>query len=362
MPDSTLSTLQNIKTKVRRLTRSLSSNQLSDSDLNTYINQFLLYDVPEHIRHTNFKTVLTFYTQPFVDTYSTNTTDPTNPLYNFTNTYISVNPPVYVSGYQAVWVESESQFYGIYPKISSIQSIGSMGDGSTTAFSGNINTNTSSTSINGNVGLILAGSVLFESADVNGLGISLVDYPVLNGDGVQTSNVVGALGPVGQPINTLPSAYGQINYVTGEFNLDFQVAPAAGATINSQTFITQPAIPQTVMFFDGMFKVRPVPDQVYAIQVEAYIRPTELLSNSQQPQLAEFWEWIAYGAAKKVFEDRMDTDSIQQILPEYHKRELLVNRRTIVQQTPQAVSTIYKEQTGAAGQYGSGWFSGGGQF
>ena len=152
-----------------------------------------------------------------------------------------------------------------------------------------------------------------------------------------------------------------VNNVISEVNGSY-TAPANGATINSQTVLTQPSIPQTIMFFDGKFTLRPVPDQVYKVQVEAYVRPTELLNNTDQPLLAEMWEYIAYGAAKKVFEDRMDTDSIQQILPEYKNREKLVNRRTVVQQTNQRASSIYTEQTGGAGAYGAGWFSGGGLF
>lgn len=362
MPDNTLSTLSQIQTKVRRLTRSVSENQLSTTDLNNYINTFVLYDFPEHLRLLNLKTVLTFYTEPFVDTYGTNTTDPTNPLYNFDNQYITVNPPVYIGGYQALWVQSESQFYGIYPKIATISSIGTTGDGATTSFSGNINTNLTGNGSGGPVALILAGSVLFESMTATGLGISLVDYPILDGDGNQISNIIGALGPVGQPVNTLPSPYGQINYLTGEFSLNFPVAPANGVAINSQCYITQPSIPQTVLFYDGQFVLRPVPDQVYKVQVEAFIRPTELLISTQQPQLSEWWQYIAYGCAKKIFEDRMDLESVQQILPEFKNQERLILRRTIVQLTNQRSTTIYTEQTGTAGQYGAGWFAGGGLF
>jgi len=43
------STLETIKIKVRRLTRSPSEAQLSDADLNQYINTFLIYDLPEHL-------------------------------------------------------------------------------------------------------------------------------------------------------------------------------------------------------------------------------------------------------------------------------------------------------------------------
>lgn len=353
MPDNTLSTLSQIKTKVRRLTRSLSTSQLSETDLETYINQFLLYDFPEHLRHQNFHTVLTFYTEPYVDVYETDTTDTSDPLYNFKNKYITVNPPAYISGYQALWVQSENQLFGIYPKISSIQSIGSLGDGATVTFTGNINTNTSS-GANGTVGLILPGSVLFESMTANGIGISLIDYPHYSG--VTLSNISSPLGPVGFTGSLVGNPYGSINYITGDFTATFATAPGDGETINSQVVLTQPSIPQTIMFFDGKFTLRPVPDQVYRVQVEAYVRPTELLSNSQSPELAELWEMVAYGASKKIFEDRMDTDSIQQILPEYNKRFVLANRRTVVQQTNQRTSTIYTENL--AGFSGTGWGQG----
>jgi hypothetical protein len=105
------STLQAIQTKVRRLTRSPSLSQISDNQLNEYINTFILYDFPEHLRLFSLRTVLTFYTQPGVDTYETNTTDPTDPLYNFKNKYTTVNPPAYIAGYQALWSQSKDQFF-----------------------------------------------------------------------------------------------------------------------------------------------------------------------------------------------------------------------------------------------------------
>ena len=58
----------------------------------------------------------------------------------------------------------------------------------------------------------------------------------------------------------------------------------------------------------------------------------------------------------------MDYDSINLIMPSLKEQEMLINRRTIVQQTSQRTSTIYTEQTSSAGAYGSGWFNGGGSF
>src|SRR5271157_5332142 len=97
------SNLQAIQIKARRLTRSPSLSQLSDIDLNQYINTFILYDFPEALRLFSLRAVLTFYTQPNVDTYSTNTTNLLDPLYNFKNKYIAVHQPIFMAGIQAYY-------------------------------------------------------------------------------------------------------------------------------------------------------------------------------------------------------------------------------------------------------------------
>ena len=357
IPDETYSTLGKIKTKVRRLTASLSTAQLSDDDLNQYINTFVLYDFPEHLRLFNLKTTLTFFTRPYIDQYATNTTDATDPLYNFKNRYITVNQPAYIAGKQALWSQSEDQFFGMYPMINFIQSIGITGDGTTVTFTGNINTNQPNIQSSGQGGLILRNNVLFSSVDVNGLPLTLIDFPAPQ----ETFPLIGYLGAPGSNAGISTNS-GQINYSTGNFTLTFTTAPAAGKLIDSQTIIVQPSIPQSILFYDTTFTMRPVPDQAYRVTMEAFVRPTELLADSQQPELAEWWQYIAYGTAKKVFEDRRDIENVQKIMPEFKTQEKLINRRTIVQQTNQRTSTIYTEQTGASGQIGGGWFSGGSQF
>src|SRR6202158_3665681 len=96
-PNNTLSA---IETKVRRLTRSPSTAQLSQADLDNYINTFVVYDFPEQLRTFNLRTQFTFYTNPGQDVYPTDIDSfggvTTNPLYNFQNLYLTVHPPFYV--------------------------------------------------------------------------------------------------------------------------------------------------------------------------------------------------------------------------------------------------------------------------
>lgn len=380
MADSSLFAIQQ---KVRRITRSLSEAQLSTAQLNQYINTFVLYDFPETLRLFNLKTTFNFYTLPFVDTYST-TTNVNSPLYNFTNKYITTSEPIYIAGYQSLFSESRQQFYSIYPIVNSIANIGVSGDGTTTTFSGVINSQQANVP-QGSTQFItlLQNNVLFSAVDIYENGLAMADSPILDATtgnptnygllyNALTTNEQTFPGNSGQiPVLTLAAPYASqvgfpssnyINYVTGEFTVTFATAPYAGSTINSQTVPCNPSLPQSLLFFDGEFIVRPVPDQSYRIDMEVFIQPTELLSAGQTPELEEWWQYIAWQASKKVFEDRMDYDSINLIMPSLKEQEMLINRRTIVQQTSQRTSTIYTEQTSSAGAYGSGWFNGGGSF
>jgi hypothetical protein len=335
----------------------MSENLLSTGDLNQYINTFVLYDFPEHLRLLNLRTTFEFVTQPYQDVYVTNPTNTNDPLYDFDNQYITVNQPVYVAGFQALFMESRQQFYGIYPLLNSIASIGVAGNGSTTSFSGVINTNQALVPPNVVQTLILLkNNVLFSSVDSNYNGLALQDYPI-------SASIGNLFVPGGAPTSTTvqdPNNY--VNYITGQFTITFPTAPGTGQAINSQTVPLQPSMPQSVLFYDGSFVLRPVPDQPYTVNMEVFARPTALLASGQNPQLNEWWQFIAYGAAIKVFQDRSDLDSVEQIMPEFQKQMDLINRRTIVQQTSQRSTTIYTQDHGAAGAYGPGWFASGGQF
>ncbi len=346
-----VTTLSEIKNKVRRLTRSLSTSILSDTDLEQYINTFVLYDFPEHLRLSTLESTFEFYTEPYKDVYETSIVT-TDPLFNFKNKYISIHQPIYIAGYETLFSESREQFFNIYPQLSNIQSIGTTGNGVTTVFSGTINVLQGTT----NPVVLLRENVLFDSIDTNNNALTMIDFPI--------SSTFGNLYvPGGSPTSTtVQDPVNFINYVTGQFVVTFTGAPATGQVINSQTVPEQPSRPLALLFYDTKFTLRPVPDQSYKVQMNVFKQPTELLSDGQNLELNEWWQYISYGASKKVFEDRMDLESVQMIMPEFKKQENLINRRTIVQQTSQRSPTIYTENNGGAGAYGPGFFSGGGQF
>lgn len=334
-PDSTLAA---IRKKFRRLTRAPSTNQVSDADVDEYINTFILYDFPENIRLFNLRTVFTWYTQPFVDTYSTNTTDVNSAFFNFKNKYIAIHQPVFLAGIQGFYTQWRDIFYGYYPQFNTIAPIpGIVGNGNTGPFNGTITASP-----------VLANNVVITCLDTNGAAMVLVDYPV--------TNLQGGLGLVNAP-QGLTSPFGTINYATGVVtNVTFPRNTQAQAPITSETISYQPGKPLALLYYNDTFTVRPVPDQVYVIQVEADIRPTALLDETQTPELEQWWQYISYGSAIKYLQDKLDNETVNLLLPEFRKQETLCLRTTLTQQAEERTVTIYTQGK----NYGFGWFGPGG--
>jgi len=280
-PDSTLSSLSAIRTKIRRLTRSPSTSQLTNDQIDDYVNTFVLYDFPEFTVDKK----LTFFLMPNIDTYETNDVSEDDPLYNFKNKFLSVQAPVYVGGSAVSFSQSREQFFGI-----------ATGDAVTVNFTGTLSHKP-----------VLAGSVTFSSVDDIGEGLVLTDTPdtdAITGYQLQT----GTLSDL-----STPGADGTINYLTGVYDITFVGAPYTNEKVTAQTYAYSAGKPVAVLFEDNQFTFRPVPDKTYRVEIDVFQRPTELLAVDDTPELSQWWQYIAYGAAKKVFEDRMDVESVQAI-------------------------------------------------
>jgi hypothetical protein len=405
-----MATLKDIRLKVRRVTKSPSSNQITDQQIDDYINTFYIYDFPEHLRTFSLRQNLTFMLEPNIDTYDFPVGNPIDVpntsigsavtnifsvnifdflgigpnikiipgsidiLVNNPNTatfqenfpysgqlsgtgsgtngivdyftgnltlffsiamagsgvtisfqysypeWITVHPPLYIAGYESYYTQSQSEFYRVYPIIRTIQQI-AVGDGTSGPYNFILQAIP-----------VLRNQVSIDSIDsTSGVGQSVRD------DGL--GNLVG-------------DGTGTINYVNGIGTVTFHTAVSVNAFINSQTVPYVAQRPASALFFADKFVFRPVPDQAYQVQIEAYKRPTALMAVNQMPELAEWWQYLAVGAAMKIFEDRGDFQSMQNYMPVFKEYQALVLRRTIVQQTNDRTQTIYTEMT----QYGFGNF------
>jgi len=314
--DDSYSTLDDIRTKVRRLTKSPSSTQITDAVIDQYINTFILYDLPARLQLLDLKTTLTFFTEPYIDTYENNTADADDPLYNFKNKYISFQSPIYISGQLASYYQDRVEFYANESQVETVANIAT-GNGVDTILTGTLPN-----------APLLRNKVLFSTIASDNTGLEIHD----DGDG----NLDQGDAVVGPDIGDAT-----IDYVTGEYELEFTSAPKDDEAIYANTIPYIPAKPTSILYFDSKFILRPVPDRPYRVEITATQRPTELDDAAQKPDLAQWWQLVALGAARKILQDRMDMDSVTLLEPIFKEQELLVNRRTIIQQSQQKVSTIY---------------------
>lgn len=293
------STLADIRLKVRRLTKSPGQNTITDAQIDDYINNFYVYDFPEELRLWQTREIYSFVTEANVDTYAA------------PQDYLTFHPPLYIAGYECYYSQSRTEFFRRWPVVRTIAQVatGSGIAGPYTATLQNIP--------------VLRNQVLIDAVS-NNLTFALTD------DGL--GNLVG-------------NGTGTINYITGALNFTFSGAIAGGDAINAQTVPYVASRPTSLLYYDQTFTLRPCPDQAYTVNLEAYKAPTALLNNGDVPELNEWWQYLAMGAAMKIFEDRGDFTQLAAYQPLYDRYRRLAERRTIVQQTNDRTATIYTEQT-----------------
>ena len=310
-----MTTLSRIKTKVRRLTATPDKTQLPDSVLEEYVNDFYQQDLIADLKLFSLHKTYTFFTDKNVDTYDL-------PV----NTYNSINPPVYVQGKEMNYTQDRTNFFRLYPKNQTEDTIAT-GDGSTANFTETVD----STPVRRN-------SFNITAQDTAGNTLNVQD----DGNG----NLTGDIDSTGT--NT-------IDYSTGDVDVTFSANVASSEDVLAQydTFVA--ARPDTVLFFDNKFTFRPIPDQGYRVEVEVWQKPTQALSaNDDNPDINQWWQYIAFGTAIKVLEDRLDVETIAKIQPMYEYQKELVLNKTANQYTNERTATIYEQDQ----HYNYGFYNG----
>jgi hypothetical protein len=317
-----LTTLGQIRTKIRRLTRSVSPSQITDAQIDEYINTFVLYDFPANIKLDYLKSSFSFYTVPEIDTYTTDT--------------------VYVDGNKAFYTQSRDQFYRSYPMVTPLRNL--QRENGTNSYSGFLvqppvfPTLFPSTNV-------LRGTVNLSMVNAIGTGFVVHDTGV--------SDPITGLGSLVGTGGT--GGTGTINYTTSAFTVVFNDIPAANTWVQAEYYNYTPAIPDTVLFYNTEFVLRPVPNGAHKITLDTFVRPTELLDSGDVPDLLEWAQYIAFGASKKIYEDRFDWESVASLMAPFKEQEALCLRRTLMQQKDQRAASIFNSDMGNSG--GNTWWN-----
>lgn len=310
------STLKAIRKKVRRLTASPSTSMLSESDLDEYINTFYSQDFPSSLKIEKLKKVYDVYTQPNIDVYNV-------PF----NTYQAIADPIYVNGRESTLYKDRAQFYRDWPDTDSKAQVAT-GDGATVLFNFTLSPIP-----------FLRNSFILGTVDTGGNTVQLID------DGA--GNVTTAAGEA--------LAGSSVNYVTGAVQITFAVAPESGQAINVSVVPYSASEPYAVLYWQDQLTVRPVPDDVYKISVEAYVTPTEFLATGDSPELNQWWQLIASGAAVRILQDRQDIEGAEIVNTVYEEQRGMALERQAANAIGQRNSTIYTDAPGQGGVYRGWW-------
>lgn len=326
----TPNTLDDIRTKVRRLTARPSPTQITDAEIDGYINTYYLYDMPESLRLLKLKDVFTFYTVPQQEVYQLDNAN-----------YITVEPPAYVAGQQVQYFQDIDLFYREWPKDNFIQQVAT-GNGTAGPYVGTMSGNPFS-SVSGTPFMSSINPTGLIGKDIRMIFSANTSNPA-NPPSVATSTSVidDGMGNLINPTNN--AILGTVNYTTGAFSVTFPASVPADQPINADVIPYVASQPRAMCFFQNQFILRPIPDQTYICEITAFRYPTALADTeggSPSPELKFWWQLLAYGAALKILTDNGDFENANAIQPYFTDQLLLVQRRTIKQQTNQRVSTIY---------------------
>ncbi len=379
-------TLKDSVQKARRLTGSTNSFQITDSQIITYMNSFYLYDLPSKFRSLKLKDFYTFTTNVGQATYPFNS-----------ELYTTVDQPCYVDKRETKFYTDPWQFYGVNYNWQQIDTFAT-GNGTFGPYSGftiahplipSVNNDPGGLVDNPANGLQVGSNLSFPMGRQQNILISANTFSI-NGQG-NTQNVTD--DGIGNLINIrdTSSLFGEeqkqqygwtyfreyassnklapglatINYQTGEItDVFFDAVIPQGTPITVAYNPKQFSIPLAIMFYQNSFTLAPVPNAGYTVELTCYRQPIKALiaaSQTGNPELSEWWEILSVGAAKKIFEDRLDSDGVMYIDKMLKERYDIIETRTYAQLGQQRIYTIYTDQVTynySNNGFGAGGFGG----
>ena len=347
--------LQDILLKAREVSASGNSLQVTTEKMIKYLNSYYLYDLPQDLRILKLKDVYTFNTIQGVDVYP----------FDYVG-WSTVQPPAYSAKQLMAFYQDPALFYNSSFNLQTTEQFTS-GNGSIGPYSGTTQGNPILRSVNNNP---------ITDTQTSAIGVFPANYPpkfhastisrvqnilITANTAVSTLNVTddGNGGLIGDCLTG-----GTINYFTGVIsNLTFTAAVPGGNPIYIEYKAVTLGQPFSILFFQNQFTVRPVPDKGYTIEMIAYRTPSQLLlgtSDPTAPNLAgipedyEWWELLAFGIAKKLYQDRLDMQGVAMMQQFIDEKISDARTNTYGQLSKQRAPTIFQAQSGRLNEYGQG--------
>jgi len=160
------------------------------------------------------------------------------------------------------------------------------------------------------------------------------------------------------PVSLTPQYCGTVNYVTTQIDLLIPVPLQAGSVLNIWAATYQVGRPYNLLFWNNELTIRPVPDNVYLVEVEVYQTPVQFMTLTQNPVLDQWAQYISFGVAMEILRERQDMEGVENLREGFMRQEALVLERQSIEEIQQPNITLFNSTQGSYG-YGIGYGSGG---
>lgn len=414
-------TYARIELLIRRLTASPGQQQLASSEIQTLTNTFYSADFPYAIKIDQMRSVYTFFTQPNIDRYPLDVNYNQGvraPLYidgirgfffKDRDEFYRLWPrwPTLFNQYGSTSLEggitaatqanpcqitspnhglATGQIIYIYGVVGMVQ-LNNRSFNVTVVDANNFTIGIDSTAYTAYVsggtwnltpvsftfmlpGPFLSKEVVIGGTDINGNPFSIND----DGNGnlqLQTPNPVVSVPlqttnpavPGMYNVNTRnpglnnPTNVGTVNYVSGAITFALPLPLQTGTTLTIFVSQYQTERPNTVMFWNNQFHVRPVPKLIHKIEIETYLTPVQFMLTTDSPILNQFVQYIAYGVACEILRQRQDMEGLANVMEGFKRQEALVLERQGTEEINSRNNTIYSGTQQNLG-WNNGWMQG----
>jgi hypothetical protein len=369
--------LNRLRYAIRKCTGKYDTNQLPDTSfgevnisnpagIDDYINDFYLYDMPEHFRTLKLRDFFTFFTIPNCGTY------------NIPEYIYEVYDPIYVDNYQFRYYQYPQEFYQVWPELNFIDQNIFQGDGSTAFFPFNLTQTTVqqgtvviglTPNINGNTAVVET----FTDKD-SPIPLDIPQQQYFVNPGILTSNLY--TGPMPPASPGITPGTGTVNYLTGAVTIMYTNAPANGSKGSAHYHPYVASRPRDIMMWQQQLFIRPIPNDTYAVKMMSYVMPTTVMNaatNAQSrpsfqvvgnnngniqafsgqsgslptdlPQFNEWWQLIVYGSVLKIFVEDGEFGEYEKYKVLFDEQLLLAQRKTLRQLAHQRIPTVYSSNT-----------------
>ena len=309
--------LQAIRVKTRRITKRVSEHHLSTRHLGQIINSALC-DLHRDIRLLEMETYFNLYTVPGVHYYDLRCIPVCRKNYKSTamDSYDAFGSPATIDGScKLIWTQYIDEYKHICTS-STILEKKITPTGSSESFSINLD------------------------KSINPFSL-YISYRSMSGEDVLIHDIPSCKNSGNLCMQTFEESdlEGSIDYRTGKliFKPKYAVDIQIPITIRAET--THQAMPSVIFKYGTGFILYPTPDKIYHIKMKAMYRPILLLATGEFDFIIEeYWQYLAFDAAKKLFEEEHDTNGLSDILPAWNEQHIYIKRRKSNQRNMQRYS------------------------